>query len=299
MEEITLADRRMQVFYTVAKLLSFTKAAETLHMTQPAVTFQIRQLEEHFNTRLFDRTHNRVSLTETGRAAYKYAEQIFELYAEMESSVKEVTGDLSGVLTIGASTTIAEYVLPTILGGFSSKYPEINLRLNVSNTEGIVSMVENSMIDLGVVEGPVMNKNLQVELYKVDELVLICSLDHKLAQNSSISLSDVIEFPFISREEGSGTREIILGFLEKAGLDKNNLNITMELGSPESIKRAVEARMGLSVMSRAAIEKEIALKTLTCVSFEPKLQRDFSFVRQRQKFHMGAMEELLAYAKGH
>ena len=256
-----MADRRMQVFYTVAKLLSFTKAAETLHMTQPAVTFQIRQLEEHFNTRLFDRTHNRVSLTETGRAAYKYAEQIFELYAEMESSVKEVTGDLSGVLTIGASTTIAEYVLPTILGGFSSKYPEINLRLNVSNTEGIVSMVENSMIDLGVVEGPVMNKNLQVELYKVDELVLICSLDHKLAQNSSISLSDVIEFPFISREEGSGTREIILGFLEKAGLDKNNLNITMELGSPESIKRAVEARMGLSVMSRAAIEKEIALKT--------------------------------------
>ena len=120
-----------------------------------------------------------------------------------------------------------------------------------------------------------------------------------MQQNSSISLSDVIEFPFISREEGSGTREIILGFLEKAGLDKNNLNITMELGSPESIKRAVEARMGLSVMSRAAIEKEIALKTLTCVSFEPKLQRDFSFVRQRQKFHMGAMEELLAYAKGH
>jgi len=298
-EEITLADRRMQVFYTVAKLLSFTKAAETLHMTQPAVTFQIRQLEEHFNTRLFDRTHNRVSLTETGRAAYKYAEQIFELYAEMESSVKEVTGDLSGVLTIGASTTIAEYVLPTILGGFSSKYPEINLRLSVSNTEGIVSMVENSMIDLGVVEGPITNKNLQVELYKVDELVLICSTDHELAQHPSISLADVVEFPFISREEGSGTREIILGFLEKAGLDKNNLNITMELGSPESIKRAVEAGMGLSVMSRAAIEKEIALKTLTCVSFLPKLQRDFSFVRQRQKFHMGAMEELLSYAKGH
>ena len=264
-----MADRRMQVFYTVAKLLSFTKAAETLHMTQPAVTFQIRQLEEHFNTRLFDRTHNRVSLTETGRAAYKYAEQIFELYAEMESSVKEVTGDLSGVLTIGASTTIAEYVLPTILGGFSSKYPEINLRLNVSNTEGIVSMVENSMIDLGVVEGPVMNKNLQVELYKVDELVLICFTDHELAEHSSISLADVVAFPFISREEGSGTREIILGFLEKAGLDKNNLNVTMELGSPESIKRAVEAGMGLSIMSRAAIEKEMALKTLTCVSFHP------------------------------
>ena len=111
-----MADRRLQVFHTVARLLSFTKAAETLHMTQPAVTFQVRQLEEHFNTRLFDRTHNRINLTDAGRQVYAFADRIFELYAEMESSVREITGEIRGALTIGASTTIAEYMLPPCLG---------------------------------------------------------------------------------------------------------------------------------------------------------------------------------------
>ena len=111
-----MADRRLQVFHTVARLLSFTKAAETLHMTQPAVTFQIRQLEEHFNTRLFDRTHNRISLTAAGERVHEYAEKIIVLYGEMDSRVRELTGDVSGILIIGASTTIAEYVLPGLLG---------------------------------------------------------------------------------------------------------------------------------------------------------------------------------------
>src|SRR5210317_120336 len=113
-----MADRRLQVFFTVARLLSFTKAAESLHMTQPAVTFQVRQLEEYFNTRLFDRTHNRISLTPVGERVFVYAEQIFERYAEMENAVKEMTGDVSGILLLGASTTIAEYMLPALLGDF-------------------------------------------------------------------------------------------------------------------------------------------------------------------------------------
>ena len=120
-----MSDRRLQVFQTVAKLLSFTKAAEELHMTQPAVTFQVRQLEEQFNTRLFDRTHNRISLTEAGHRVYESAEKIFELYAEMDNAVRDLTGDISGVLIIGASTTIAEYMLPFLLGDFKQKYPDI------------------------------------------------------------------------------------------------------------------------------------------------------------------------------
>ena len=107
-----MSDRRLQVFYTVARLLSFTKAAEELHMTQPAVTFQVRQLEEQFNTRLFDRTHNRISLTEAGKKVYECSERIFEIYSEMDNSVRQLTGDVSGVLILGASTTIAEYMLP-------------------------------------------------------------------------------------------------------------------------------------------------------------------------------------------
>ncbi len=122
-----MADRRLQVFHTVARLLSFTKAAETLHMTQPAVTFQVRQLEEYFNTRLFDRTHNRISLTEAGSRVYGYADKIFELYTEMEDAVRELTGEIRGALTIGASTTIAEYMLPSLLGDFKTRYPEVEI----------------------------------------------------------------------------------------------------------------------------------------------------------------------------
>ena len=294
-----MADRRLQVFYTVAKLLSFTKAAETLHMTQPAVTFQVRQLEEHFNTRLFDRTHNRVTLTEAGRKSYEYAEEIFELYAEMENSIKELTGDVSGVLTLGASTTIAEYMLPSLLSGFTTQYPDIQLRLRVSNTEGVVSMVENSMIDLGIVEGPVANKNLLVEQCRVDYLVVIVPTGHVLASKQSMTMDELLHYPFICREEGSGTRDVIMDYVQSLGLDKNNLNISLELGSPESVKGAVEAGMGVSIVSNVTIEKELKLGSIAKVDLNPPLERPFSFVRQRQKFRLHAMEELLEYARGY
>ena len=292
-----MADRRLQVFYTVARLLSFTKAAETLHMTQPAVTFQVRQLEDHFNTRLFDRTHNRVALTEAGRKTYEYAERIFELYSEMEDAVKEITGDVSGALILGASTTIAEYMLPALLRGFKQGYPDINLRLKVSNSEGIVSMVENSMIDLGIVESPVTNKNLLVEVCQVDQLVVVIPPSHLFAEREVITMEELLNHPFICREEGSGTREVIMDYITQMGLDPNGLNVCMELGSPESIKGAVEAGMGISILSRATLNKEIALGTLLGVNLDPPLERAFSFVRQRQKFRLRAMEELLNFAR--
>ena len=118
-----MSDRRLQVFHTVAGVLSFTKAAEILNMTQPAVTFQVRQLEEDFNTRLFDRGHNQISLTEAGKIVDRYAGRIFELYDEMQANVTQLTGDNAGSITIGASTTIAEYMLPALLGNFKSVFP--------------------------------------------------------------------------------------------------------------------------------------------------------------------------------
>ena len=199
-----MADRRLQVFHTVARLLSFTKAAESLHMTQPAVTFQVRQLEEYFNTRLFDRTHNRISLTDAGERVYEYAVQIFDLYAEMDNAVRDMTGEISGILIIGASTTIAEYMLPSLLGDFKKKYPDVNVHLKVSNSDGIVSMVENNDIDLGVVEAPVMNKNLVVENCRNDRLVAIVPPAHALAGKTVVRLKDLLNHDFIAREEGSG-----------------------------------------------------------------------------------------------
>ncbi len=294
-----MSDRRLKVFHTVARLLSFTKAAETLHMTQPAVTFQVRQLEEHFDTRLFDRTHNRVTLTEVGKRVYDYADRIFELYTEMENVVREMTGEISGILTLGASTTIAEYMLPSLLGDFKMQYPEVNIRLKVSNTEGIVSMVEHNVIDLGVVEAMVTNKNLLVEECRQDELVVIVPPNHALAEETTIMPDRFLHYPFICREEGSGTREVVRNYFSEQGFDMNTMNVCLELGSPEAVKGAVEAGMGISITSMATIHKELQLGTLVAVRLSPTLTRTFAFVRQRHKFRMRAMDELLTFAQSY
>lgn len=294
-----MADRRLQVFHTVARLLSFTKAAETLHMTQPAVTFQVRQLEEYFNTRLFDRTHNRISLTEAGEVVFRYADRIFELYNEMEHSVRDMTGEISGAVTIGASTTIAEYMLPSLLGDFKRQYPDVNIQLKVSNTDGIVGMVENNTIDLGVVEAPVGNKNLVVETCSADRLVAIVPPGHPESKRSSLTFSDLVKYPFICREEGSGTREVINEYLRRISKAEETLNVSMELGSPEAVKGAVEAGMGISVVSRATIQKELRLGTLVSIELDPVLERPFSFVHQKQKFRVRVIEELLDFARAY
>jgi DNA-binding transcriptional LysR family regulator len=294
-----MADRRLQVFHTVARLLSFTKAAETLHMTQPAVTFQVRQLEEQFNTRLFDRTHNRISLTDAGRHVFAYAERIFELYAEMESAVREMTGEIRGVLTVGASTTVAEYMLPTLLGDFKERHPQVTIHLKVANTEGIVAMVENNAIDLGVVEAPVTNKSLVVETCKWDRLVAIVPPTHPLAGRERADFATLLQYPFICREEGSGTREVMRDYLNRQSGSSAVLKVAMELGSPEAIKGAVEAGMGVSVVSRSTIQKELRLGTLVAVELDPPLDRPFSFVHQKQKFRVLAMEGLLELARSY
>ncbi len=294
-----MSDRRLQVFHTVARLLSFTKAAEELHMTQPAVTFQVRQLEEQFNTRLFDRTHNRISLTDAGSRVFGFAERIFLLYGEMDNAVRELTGDISGVLILGASTTIAEYMLPVLLGDFKAKHPEVTIRLKVSNTDGIVAQVENNEIDLGVVEAPVNNKNLVVEACRTDHLVLIVPPGHELADEKSVSIEKIIEYPFICREEGSGTREVMIESIQSAGINLTDMNIAMELGSLEAIKGAVESGMGVSILSKATLLKELKLGTLVAIDTIPPINRPFSFVHQKQKFKARVMDELLNFARSY
>ncbi|MGD9888010.1 MAG: LysR family transcriptional regulator [Halothiobacillaceae bacterium] len=291
-----MADRRLKVFYTVARLLSFTKAAESLHMTQPAVTFQVRQLEEHFDTRLFDRTHNRVTLTDVGVVVYEVAERIFEHYDEMERRVREMTGEMGGSLNIGASMTVAENMLPALLGQFRKKHPDLNVRLKVGNSESIVSMVEHNVIDLAIVEGSISNKNLLVEACRDDELVVIMPPDHPLAKSETLTIDHLMPYQFICREEGSGTREAIFNYLIEQGYP-DGWTVCMELGSPEAIKGAVEAGMGLSVMSKSGIAKELKLGMLASVPLDPPLLRGFSFVRQRHKFRLPAMEALLTFAR--
>ncbi len=291
-----MADRRLKIFHTVARLLNFTKAGAKLHMTQPAVTFQIRQLEEQFNTRLFDRTHNKVTLTEAGKQVYMYADRILKLYEDMNHSITEMTGEVSGGVSLGASTTIAEYMLPLLIGEFKVKYPDVKISLKESNSEDIIAMVENNVVDLAIVEGSVNNKNLIVEQCRVDQLLVIMPNNHKLSSASTLQVKDILGQPFICRESGSGTQEAITNYVEKQSPD-SLLDVCFELSSPEAIKGAVEAGMGISIVSRASIDKELKLGTLTAVELSPKLERPFSFVRQRYKFKSRAADELLGFAQ--
>lgn len=291
-----MADRRLQVFHTVAKVMSFTKAAETLHMTQPAVTFQVKQLEDFFNTRLFDRTHNKITLTEAGKVVYDYADQILEHYEKMNSEVRELTGEVTGSLVIGASTTIAEYMLPSLLGAFKKQFEDVNIRLQVGNTDAIVSMVENNMIDLGLVEAPVHNKNLEVDVCRLDEMQLICSPDHPLAKRDKVAIEDLRKYAFISREEGSGSRSVIDNYIREQGFSYSDLTVVMELGSPESVKMAVESDVGVAIVSRTTLIKELKLETLRAIPLDPPIIRPFSHVRQKHKFRHRAVGELLEFA---
>jgi len=270
-----MSDRRLQVFHAVAGVLNFTRAAEMLHMTQPAVTHQIRQLEADFNTRLFDRVNNKISLTPAGEQVLEYASQILSLYDDMQESVNQLTGDRSGLLTLGASTTIAEYLLPELLGGFRQNFPDAHVRLRVANTDAIVAFVADSSIDLGIVEGVVQKQHLLVEDCLQDELVA----------------------PFIQREGGSGTRSVIAAYLTKHDFSEEQLQTPFELGSTEAIKGSVRAGMGISIVSKATVTNEIQLGLLVAKPLNPPLLRPFFFVRQRQPFQLRLMEELFAFAR--
>ena len=291
-----MSDRRLKTFYTVARLLSFTRAAKVLHLTQPAVTSQIRQLENCYKTRLFDRTHNRVFLTESGAKVYEYARKIFDLYHELEAEISRISGDLTGPVTIAASNTIAVYMLPRMLREFRVYHPEMSLRLKVTNTEGVVEMVEGGVADLGIVEGPVANRSLCVEMCKMDELVAITPPKHALLHSSRVRAAQVLQHPFIIREEGSGTREVIMTYLHSQRINVSRINIVMEFGSLEAIKAAVESGMGVSILSRETIHKELQLNSLGCASLAPALTRKLSLVSIRQPHPAPTVEALMNFA---
>ncbi len=291
-----MIDRRLQVFHAVAELRSFTRAGQRLHMTQPAVTFQIRQLEEHFNTRLFNREHNRIELTEAGRQMDEYAKRIIALYAEMDGSLRKFSTGIAGTILLGASMTIAEYDLPRLLVRFKQRYDAVDIKLSVSNTDGVVQMVVENRIDLGLVEGPVHNRSLAVKRYDIDRLVVVLPPGHALAKQKKISFESLQGVPLILREEGSGTREVFLDHAKQSGFDLDNFNIAMELGSPEAIKSAVGAGLGVSVISMAALRNEIKLQSLLAIPLDPTIERPFSFVHRKQVFRVPAVEELLSFA---
>lgn len=291
-----MADRRLQVFYTVARQLSFTKAAEQLFMTQPAVTFQVKQLEEHFNTRLFERNHGRIALTPAGRLVLDYAERVLSLTEEMDTRVADLTGSVAGPLMLGASTTIAEYMLPKILGEFKAAHPEVRAHMTVANSETIVNRVADHTLDVGLIESPSYLESLQNEVCCDDELVVICAPEHALARRSTVRAHDLAALHWVRREPGSGTREFTDNYLRECGVPPDDLNVIMELGSPEAMKGVVETGIAIAVVSRATIAKELALKSLVAVPLAPRLIRTLSLVHPKERFRSRLLTTFFEFA---
>ena len=292
-----MADRRLQVFHAVAKHLSFTKAAEALFMTQPAVTFQIRQLEEYFSTRLFDRTHGRIALTAAGSVAFEYAERILALSTELDTRLKELSGEVAGPLLIGASTTIAEFLLPQVLGEFKSQYPAVIPRLFVANSEAVQDRIVERSLDLGFIEGESHLPSLVTDICCDDELQVVCAPSHALGRLQSVTPKSLTEHAYISREPGSGTREVIDSYLHKAGVPPDSLQTVMELGSPEALKGLVATGLGFAIMSRATVAKEIRLGQLIQIPLAPRLNRHLSVVYPKERFHSRLINSFVQFAK--
>ena len=291
-----MADRRLQVFYTVARHLSFTKAADQLFMTQPAVTFQVKQLEEQFSSRLFERSHGKIALTPTGRLVMSYAERILGLSEEMETRVAELDGAIGGPLLLGASTTIAEFILPRILGEFKAAYPQVHAHLRVGNSEMIENRVAEHALDVGLIESPSHLAGLESVVCCEDELVVICPADHRFAGAAAVSPPELLREAYVSRELGSGTREFTDQYLRRCQVAPEDLNVVMELGSPEAIKGVVETGLGVSIVSRATVAKERRLGTLAAVPLEPRLIRTFSFVHPRERFRSKLLTTFVEFA---
>jgi DNA-binding transcriptional LysR family regulator len=292
-----MSDRRLQVFFTVARLLSFTKAADLLQMTQPAVTFQIRQLEEQFKARLFDRSHNRIDLTDAGRRAYQYAERIFELYDEMENSVKDVTGKVTGTLRIGAGAAAAQYIVMPLIAEFQKRFPEVHIHLIVRGASRIVAMIENSDVDLGIIEDVAGSKHLTTQLYGTESWQLVASPSHPLARESSISAEQLKKQRWILMEEGAANREIVSQFLLAHQLDVTDLRVGMEISSLEAIKKAVEDSDCVAVLPHAAIEKELRSGDLIALKGVKPFVKEVKFLYKEQKYPLLIVDALLGLAR--
>ena len=292
-----MADRRLQVFHAVAKHLSFTKAAEALFMTQPAVTFQIRQLEERFNTRLFDRMHGRISLTCAGVMTLDYAERILALSAELDTRLKELTGLMAGPLLIGASTTIADFLLPQVLGEFKARFPAVLPRLFVANSEAVQDRIAERSLDLGFIEGDSHLPSLVTDVCCDDELQVVCAPSHPLVKQKSATPQSLMEHAYISREPGSGTREVIDRYLLKNGVAPDSIQVVMEAGSPEAIKGLVATGLGFAIMSRATFAMEMILGRLVQIPLSPPLNRHFSVVYPTERFHSILVNSFVSFAK--
>jgi DNA-binding transcriptional LysR family regulator len=268
---------RLKVFRVVARHMNFTRAAEELLLTQPAVTQQIKALEDEYGVPLFDRSGGRIALTAAGAALLPYAEQLKALADEAFEAVGSSAGSHAGGLALGASQTIGQYLLPTFVAGFLREYPRVGVTAVSGNTDEMLEAVAGHRIQLALIEGPGLRKDLHIEPFMEDQMVLVVPAGHEWC-GQEIDAQELRQAPLLMREFGSGSRRVVENALAKIGVKKKDVRTVMELDSTEGLLSAVEAGLGATFVSRWAVRNQLALHTLGIAQVKGlKLSRKFSF----------------------
>ena len=271
-----LENFRIRVFRTVAHHLNFSRAAEELLLTQPAVTQQVKALEDEIGVPLFDRGGGRISLTVGGRALLPFADKMKAVSDQAFAAVAETTGEQAGDLAIGASQTIGQYLLPNFVAGFLKAYPRIRILARSGNTETMLDALLEHQIQLALIEGPDQRKDLNIEPFFQDHMVLVVPTSHEWA-DQEVDVEALKQQPLLMREFGSGSRRVVENAIVATGLKKKDLRIQMELDSTEGLVSAVEAGLGVAFVSRWAVRNQLSLGTLKIARVRRlKLSRQFS-----------------------
>ncbi len=267
---------RLRVFRLVARHLNFSRAAEELLLTQPAVTQQIKALEEELGLPLFDRAGGHIQLTPAGQALLPYAEKLKELAAEAFGAVSQASGEEAGELSIGASQTIGQYLLPKMIAEYLALHSKVHITACSGNTDAMLESLIARKIQLALIEGPELRKDLRIEPFLEDHMVLVVPSGHEWA-GLDIELESLKKEPILMREFGSGSRRVVEQALDNAGLKRKSLSVSMELDSTEGLLSAVEAGLGVAFVSRWAVRNQLALGTLKLAHVRKlKLSRRFS-----------------------
>ena len=271
-----LENFRIRVFRAVAHHLNFSRAAEELLLTQPAVTQQVKTLEDELGVPLFDRSGGRITLTAGGKVLLPLADQMKQISDQAFAAVAETSGEQAGELAVGASQTIAQYLLPNFIAGFIKAHPRIRIVARSGNTEAMLDALVAHQIHLALIEGPDRRKDLNIEPFFQDHMVLVVPTNHEWA-DQEVDIEALKQQPLLMREFGSGSRRVVEKALVAAGLQKKDLRIQMELDSTEGLLSAVEAGLGVTFVSRWAVRNQLSLGTLKIARVRGlKLSRQFS-----------------------
>ncbi len=289
-------DQHLLVFVKVVERGNFSKAAEDLHMTQPAVSQYIQKLEQFYGTQLLERNNKYVRLNRPGKIVYDHAKEILGIYSKISGLIDDLANAPKGRLTIGASYSFGEYILPHVISQLHSEFPQIQPSIMIGNTKEIAELVSKNQLDIGIIEGDYHDRHLMIEPFADDSMFVIASAKHPLAKQSDVCHPKKLEKEtWIIREEGSGTREACDNLWSQLSISPGDI---MVFGSTQIIKESVEAGLGIALLSQATFRKERHLDLIRILPVDgTPYKRKFSIVTRKSGYQTKAMEVFIQLLK--